>query len=627
MRRVMKLGAVSVIAAALVGGSAAAVSAHSDHGDHGDHGHRSRGVQHVLLISVDGMHQSDLDWYIANHPGSELAKLASGGAEFTNNHTSDPSDSDPGGTAIMTGGDPRATGVYYDVEYSHAVDEAGAACTPGQLATGGDVIYDSPDDKLNAVPDLIPGNTSGQTFPSFDEGGSIYPGGDDKNPSLIMGLTPAPQSGLNPGTFPVDPKTCQPIQPWDYLKVNSIFGVIHNAGLRTAWSDKHAIYTSFNGHGSGGTAIDDFFGPEIDSQAVEPNGTPYPSDTDWAHDDAATKQYDGYKVQAVINELNGYDHSGKNYVGTPAILGMNFQTVSVAQKVDSASTLIKNADGSYTESPADCGSSTPPDPLCLAGYYPGTTTPRPLLASALDYVNAQLAAMDDAIQANPQTRGTTAIIVTAKHGQSPQNPLLLKRIPDGPIINAINAAWTAKTGDPNKLIVAGTDDDLWQSYLSVKTQAAADFVKNYLWNHSATAVLYNNDGNNTRGPNGNGTEQVPHSGLAQIYAGHEAARFFGVPYGDPRYPDVFGRVQVGTVYTGGTKIAEHGGDNPNDREVPLLVYAPGTVRPSSSDRWVETTQVAPTILRLLGLDPRALDAVQIEGTQVLPGIGRGHDER
>ncbi|HEV3390316.1 MAG TPA: alkaline phosphatase family protein [Solirubrobacteraceae bacterium] len=627
MRRVMKLGAVSVIAAALVGGSAAAVSAHSDHGDHGDHGHRSRGVQHVLLISVDGMHQSDLDWYIANHPGSELAKLASGGAEFTNNHTSDPSDSDPGGTAIMTGGDPRATGVYYDVEYSHAVDEAGAACTPGQPATGGDVIYDSPDDKLNAVPDLIPGNTSGQTFPSFDEGGSIYPGGDDKNPGLIMGLTPAPQSGLNPGSFPVDPKTCQPIQPWDYLKVNSIFGVIHNAGLRTAWSDKHAIYTSFNGHGSGGTAIDDFFGPEIDSQAVEPNGTPYTSDTDWAHDDAATKQYDGYKVQAVINELNGYDHSGKNYVGTPAILGMNFQTVSVAQKVDSASTLIKNADGSYTESPADCGSSTPPDPLCLAGYYPGTTTPRPLLASALDYVNAQLAAMDDAIQANPQTRGTTAIIITAKHGQSPQNPLLLKRIPDGPIINAINAAWTAKTGDPNKLIVAGTDDDLWQSYLSVKTQAAADFVKNYLWNHSATAVLYNNDGNNTRGPNGNGTEQVPHSGLAQIYAGHEAARFFGVPYGDPRYPDVFGRVQVGTVYTGGTKIAEHGGDNPNDRDVPLLVYAPGTVRPSSSDRWVETTQVAPTILRLLGLDPRALDAVQIEGTQVLPGIGRGHDGR
>jgi hypothetical protein len=606
MRRFTTLGvAATAIAASAIGGSAAAVSAHPDH-------HHPPRIQHVLLISVDGMHQSDLNWYIANHPASELAKLTSGGAEFTNNHTSDPSDSDPGGTAIMTGGDPRATGVYYDVEYSHGVDEpsliggqpTGATCTPGQPATGGDVIYDSPDDKLPAVPDFL--GTAGSTFPSFDADGSIYTGPNnvDQNPAAIMNMTPTPQTALNPGNFPVDPATCQPIMPWDYLKVNSIFGVIHNDGLRTAWSDKHSIYTSFNGHGSGGQAIDDFFGPEIDSQAVEPNGVPYPTDTDWAHDDAATKQYDGYKVQAVINEINGFDHSGKTHVGTPAILGVNFQTVSVAEKVDSPATLTKNPDGTYTEGPTE-----------LAGYYPGTTTPRPLLAGALDYVNAQLQAMDNAIQSNPETRGTTAIIITAKHGQSPQDPLQLRRIKDGPIIDAINAAWSAQTGETNNLIVAGTDDDLWQSYLSVKTQAAADFVKNYLWNHSATAVLYNNDGVNR------GTEQVPHSGLAQIYAGHEAARFFGVPYSDPRYPDVFGRVQIGTVYSGGTKIAEHGGDNPGDRDVPLLVYAPGTVRPRSSNRWVETTQVAPTVLRLLGLDPDALKAVRIEGTQVLPGIG------
>ena len=132
MRRVTKLGAVAVIAASAIGGSAAAVSAHSDHGGIGDHGHHRNSIQHVLLISVDGMHQSDLNWYIDNHPGSELARLASGGAEFTNNHTSDPSDSDPGGTAIMTGGDPRATGVYYDVEYSHGVYEAGTHELPGQ---------------------------------------------------------------------------------------------------------------------------------------------------------------------------------------------------------------------------------------------------------------------------------------------------------------------------------------------------------------------------------------------------------------------------------------------------------------------------------------------------------------
>src|ERR1700735_3062694 len=104
--------------------------------------HRKRQIKHVLLISVDAMHQSDPDWYIKTPPTSELAKLASGGAEFTNNHTSDPSDSDPGGTAIMTGGDPRATGVYYDVEYSHAVAAAGAGCTPGEPADGGGGLYD-----------------------------------------------------------------------------------------------------------------------------------------------------------------------------------------------------------------------------------------------------------------------------------------------------------------------------------------------------------------------------------------------------------------------------------------------------------------------------------------------------
>ena len=36
--------------------------------------------------------------------------------------------------------------------------------------------------------------------------------------------------------------------------------------------------------------------------------------------------------------------------------------------------------------------------------------------------------------------------------------------------------------------------------------------------------------------------------------------------------------------------------------------------------FVETTQVAPTVLKVLGLDPNALDAVRAEGTPVLPGL-------
>ena len=54
------------------------------HGGSGDHGrHPKNAISHVLLISVDGLHQSDLEWYVSNHPGSELAKLVGGGAEYS----------------------------------------------------------------------------------------------------------------------------------------------------------------------------------------------------------------------------------------------------------------------------------------------------------------------------------------------------------------------------------------------------------------------------------------------------------------------------------------------------------------------------------------------------------------
>ena len=562
-------------------------------------------IQHVLLISVDGMHQSDLEWYVANHPNSELARLATGGAEYTNAQTPVPSDSDPGGTALMTGADPKTLGIYYDDEYSHGVFPPGTTNCSGPVP-GGNVIYDSPDDNLANVPDLL-NNGSGNTFPAFDEGGSIYPGGIDKNPALIMNLSPHPQSGLNPATYPVDPKTCKPIQPWNYLEVNTIFQVIHDAGMRTAWSDKHAVYTSYNGPGSAGRSIDDFFGPEIDSQAVEPNGVPYPVDGAWTADNAATKQYDSYKVQAVLNWINGSGHSGTGpKVGTPAIYGMNFQTVSTAEKLKSSPAVLigPNAQGDYTEGPSLPGGYVTVD---------GQQVPGPLLHKALDYVNNALDQMADAIRADGEA-GSTAIILTAKHGQSPLNNNQLQRIDDGPIIAGVNTAWAALHPSNPTLVVQEADDDglLW--WLSDRSQAAADFVKNYLWTHSAPAVNYAGQ-----------TITVQHSGLAEIFAGQQSAQYFGVSTFENRHPDVFGISQVGTIYTTGSKIAEHGGANPGDRDVPLVVYAPGTVRAGQSSNPVETTQVAPTILRLLGLNPISLRAVQEEGTQVLPGLlGNGY---
>ncbi|HEV2413490.1 MAG TPA: hypothetical protein VGX27_01680 [Candidatus Dormibacteraeota bacterium] len=92
----------------------------------------------------------------------------------------------------------------------------------------------------------------------------------------------------------------------------------------------------------------------------------------------------------------------------------------------------------------------------------------------------------------------------------------------------------------------------------------------------------------------------------------------GVPAGNPRVPDVIGIAQLGTVYTGGHgKIAEHGGDNPPDRHVALFVSGAGVEGGRTITATVETTQIAPTILELLGLDPQKLIAVQVEGTRAL----------
>ncbi len=443
--------------------------------------HHESAIAHVLLVSVDGLHQSDVEWYASNHPGSELAKLVGGGTEYARAQTPIPSDSFPGMTAQVTGGNPRTTGIYYDDEYSHAVLPAGTKSCHGQ-PTGGEVIYDSPDDNNAAVLDAGQGLTG--------------------LPGSILEMTGQPQSLINPAALPVNPQTCKPIYPHEYLEVNTIFEVAHAHGLRTAWSDKHPAYEALEG--PSGNSIDDLFTPEIDSNALQPSGTPYPGEISWTGDNAATMQYDSYKVQAVLNEIDGYDHSRTAKVGVPAIFGMNFQTVSTAEK-------LHTSDG------------------LNGGYEPGTTTPGPLLQRALDYINAKLQAMDEEIQ----TQGlasSTAIVLSAKHGQSPQDPNSLMRIKDGPIIEAINAAWEALHPGAGALIVAGVDDDAWQSYLSDTSQEAADFVKDYLWSHTATGIAY--DGS---------TRTLAHSGLAEIFAGRAAARYFGVPSKRPAPPRRVGR--------------------------------------------------------------------------------------
>jgi hypothetical protein len=95
-------------------------------------------IKHVLLISVDGLHGVDVTNYLTLHPKSAFARLLQHGISYTNVSTSRPSDSSPGLVALVTGGSPRTTGVYYDDSYDRTFSPPGdLACS----ATGTETMY------------------------------------------------------------------------------------------------------------------------------------------------------------------------------------------------------------------------------------------------------------------------------------------------------------------------------------------------------------------------------------------------------------------------------------------------------------------------------------------------------
>lgn len=538
VRLAATLGAAGVLAGSTVAQAAAAEEGRGAH------------TKHVLLVSVDGLHQSDLARFVAEHPQSALARLVRGGVEYTHAGTTNPSDSFPGMVAQLTGGGPGTTGVYYDDTYNAALLPAGTTdCKNAKPGVEVDLTED-----LDKNKDAL---DAGQGLPGL--------------PGSILRMTGAPQTLIDPAKLPVDPQSCKPVYPHSYLQVNTVFEVARQAGLRTAWSDKHAAYDILNG--PSGEGIQDLFTPEVNSNATGYKG-------DWTKDNRATEQYDSYKVQAVLNEIDGYDHSRSQQVGTPAVFGLNFQSVSTAQK-------LASSDG-------------------LQGGYVGKGVPGPLVEKNLEYVDQQIGALTAELR-KQHLDGSTTVILSAKHGQSPIDPAALNRIDDGPLLDGLNAAWKAAHPGAGDLVAHAVDDDGVLLWLNDRSEAATGFAKAYLLAQSGNGVDINGK-----------ARPFTAGGVQKVYAGQEAARYFHVAPGDARVPDVFGIAQYGVVYTGGSKIAEHGGDHADDLNVPLVVSGAATPGGVRQDEKVETKQIAPTILKLLGLKPNALQAVREEHTRVLP---------
>ena len=533
-----------------------------------------RRARHVVLISVDGMHQSDLEWFVATHPGSTLATLVEQGVSYSNARTPFPSDSFPGLVAQVTGGNPRTTGVYYDDSWNRALLAPGttdcANAAPGTEVTFFELL------DLNPL--------------AIDAGYGV--GAIDSAASIRQNIFKLPKQArelIDPALLPVDPATCAGLYPHSYLKVNTVFEVAKAHGLHTAWSDKHAAYDIING--PSGTGVDDLFVPEVNSLVPADLGA---GGDDFTKDNVNTQFYDSLKVEAVLRWAAGRNHDGSpNAAGVPAIFGMNFQSVSTAQKLN-----FSHVAGN-------------PGVTGLGGYTDSGSVPGPVVASALEFVDASLKRIKDAL--DPKE---TVLIVSAKHGQSPLDRSQLTLVDDGAVIGALDDAWAAAHPSSTLPLVAfSIDDDGMLLWLNDRTPPAIRFTKEFLSGFRAEAIGSDAAGALT-------PKSAPSSGLRRILAGREAREFIGVGAKDERVPDVIGVASIGTVYSSTSKIkkiAEHGGNAPADRHVPILVWGAGIGRGRSDDR-IETTQIAPTILALLGLRPGELQAVGKEGTDVLPEL-------
>jgi Type I phosphodiesterase / nucleotide pyrophosphatase len=525
-----------------------------------------RGIKQVLLISIDGMHAVDFSNCASGLAGvnsgspycPNLAELGESGTTYTQTSTSKPSDSFPGLTALVTGGSPRSTGAFYDVSYDRSLSPP-YTTTPYGIVGG---------------PGLCPGTVGTQV--GFDE-------------QIDIDLTKLDAGGgINPQYLPRDPDNdCAPVYPHTFIRVNTMFEVVKAAGGYTAWSDKHQSYELVNG--KSGKGVDDFYAPEINSIPVAlpqvtllpcsplPDQTAVSASNAWTDSFANIECYDSLKVQAILNEIDGKDHTGTIRRPVPNVFGMNFQAVSVGQKLHEKSL------------------STP----VTGGYADNIGTPSPALINEIMFVDGSIGK----IVAELKKRGlyrSTLIIISAKHGQSPIDPNRVLRIPaDNASDSPPSAILSPRGVGPGFPVVQALEDDVSLLWLADNSSSA---TTNAVATLEANAATIGADG-------------------GQIYSGPLLALLFNDPSIDPRTPNIIVAPDVGVIYTGGTKkIAEHGGFAHDDRNVIMLVSNP-SMSAATVNSPVETYQIAPTILAVLGLDPDKLIAVQKEGTQVLPGLG------
>lgn len=110
-------------------------------------------------------------------------------------------------------------------------------------------------------------------------------------------------------------------------------------------------------------------------------------------------------------------------------------------------------------------------------------------------------------------------------------------------------------------------------------------------------------------------------GIQEIYSGAKLGLTLNLPDQDTRMPDIILQPELGVAWVSPTDTPApiYGGMLDEDTHVALLIA--GSQLTGRVDKtWVPTSQVAPLLLRALGIEKFDLQALHREHTPALPGI-------
>lgn len=277
-------------------------------------------------------------------------------------------------------------------------------------------------------------------------------------------------------------------------------------------------------------------------------------------DVSASIASDERRVAALLHWIDGKNCTGSSNAPVPVLFGMSFASIGAAQAAKGM------------------------------GYSDVTGTPSRGLEVSLVFTDEAIGRIIQRLK-DRHLYDSTWIIVTSPYGHAPIDPRKRRVISIEELTAAANSIQPGHSG----LAAHVSGGDVGMIWLHDSSMTTA-VVKAY---GDRSAAL----------------------GIQEIYSGAKLGLTLNLPDQDTRMPDIILQPELGVAWVSPTDTAApiYGGMQDEDTHVALLVA--GSQLTGRVDKtWVPTSQVAPLLLRALGLEKFDLQALHREHTPALPGI-------